>query len=169
MVGSRMLLLWVAALHGCVVGGECDQDAECASDELCWVGRCEPATDRWWNVDIHAAEVGWAHPDGAAWDTDLSPPDLFVEFGLDIDTCLTSYVPDSYEPVWYESCDFFVPYDPVFSVGLWDFDTTVDELATELAWLGTHEFTSLARTAGQEVGFTDESGSIVLWLEVWPE
>jgi hypothetical protein len=160
--------LLLVAWSGCVVREECYQHEDCSGDEFCWYGSCEQATDRYWTVEMVAAEVGWVHPDGLPWDTDSSPPDLYVEFGFDWDLCLTSYVPDDFAPVWYESCDFYVPHSPTLTVDLWDVDGVMDEFATGWTWSGEGDFTALARTAGTETGFVDPSGTIVLWVELWP-
>jgi hypothetical protein len=165
----RSLLLALAPLvAGCVVYVECDRHEDCGSGEMCSHGDCERTTDRTWSVELVAAEVDRVHPDGLPWDTDYSPPDLYAEFGLEWDACLTSYVPDDYAPVWYETCDLYVPDDAVFLLNLWDVDGATDELATSYAWEGTAEFTELARTAGDEVGWVDSSGTIVTWMRLWP-
>jgi hypothetical protein len=119
-------------------------------------------------VEIRAADVGWVHPDGLPWDADFSPPDLYVEFGLPDDACLTSYVPDSFTPAWYEGCEFYVPDDPLFFLDLWDVDGAVDVLATGYTWDGAAAFTELARTSGTEPGFVDSSGTVTTWIELWP-
>jgi hypothetical protein len=114
------LLAPVVALGGsCVVGVACGRDADCGSQQVCFDGGCEDTMGRYWNVDVRRADAGPVHPDGYQWDSDGSPPDLYAEFGLPNDTCLTSYVSNSYDPEWFQSCDFFVPYDPDFFVDLW--------------------------------------------------
>jgi len=165
---SWLLLALAPAGAACVVQVDCLGHEDCDGGEFCWYRSCEPATDRTWNVELVAAEVDWLHPDGMNWDTDGSPPDLYAEFGLEWDACVTSYVPNDYAPVWYESCDFYVPGDAVFLLNLWDVDPTVDELGATYAWEGTGAFTDLARTAGEEVGWVDESGTVVTWMRFWP-
>lgn len=163
--------LWLAPVLGlsqCVVGESCSLDGDCGGEGLCWSGRCEPAMDRYWNVDVRRAEVGPLHPDGAPWDLDGSPPDLYAEFGLPDDSCLTSYVPQSDFPGWFESCDFYVPYDPYFFVELWDVDGATDELGATFDWVGSAAWVSLARTAGHQAAYQDPSGTATLWLRLTP-
>lgn len=165
---SRIALVWLGSA-GCIVHVDpCDTHVECASDELCWDGTCEPAMERAWTVEIAAAEVGAMHPDGNEWDPALGAPDLYAEFGLPWDACITSLLPDMFDPVWYESCDFYIPYGADFFVNLWDADGAVDELGAGYTWDGIDGFVSLARTAGQESGYVDESGTVLLWMTVWP-
>jgi hypothetical protein len=150
-------------------GDRCDVHGDCADDELCWAGECEPAMERDWLVDVVAAEVGWTHPDGEDWDPDDSPPDLYVEFGLDgSEGCFTSYVPEAYDPIWDEQCELYVPEDPIFLVNLWDDDPQEDDFAAGYYWEGSDAFVDLARTAGEEIGVVDETGEIWVWLMVRP-
>jgi hypothetical protein len=156
--------LWML-LAGCEI---CDVHSECSGDQLCWDGVCTAATDRVWNVEVSAAEVGMHHPDGYPWDGVDGPPDLYAEFGLPPDVCFTDVVPQSFDPVWYQSCDFYVPHDPLFAVDLWDVDDAVDELGAAFTWDGTPAWVDLARTAGRESAWVDESSSVVLWMYLEP-
>lgn len=156
-------------LSGCVIRVECERHTDCGSAEMCWDNRCEATTDRFWLVEMVAADVGYAHPDSYAWDEDYSPPDLFAEFGLPDDRCITTIRDNAYTPEWAEVCDFYVPPNPDFVVNLWDADGVYDELATSYEWLGVGEFTALAREAGGVVGFEDDSGTIVTWMMLTPE
>lgn len=156
---------WAAA---CEIAQPCSFHDECGGGEMCWEGVCEQVLDRSWSVEIVAAEVGVNHPDGFEWDESGGPPDLYAEFGLPSDVCDTSTDAQTFNPIWHESCEFHVPYDPVFLVDLWDVDNTVDELGVSYTWDGVHEFTELARTAGHDGGWIDESGTVVLWVSLWP-
>ena len=167
----RLLVLALPALSQCIFyPAECREDAECGGAELCWDRRCEPIVDRYWTIEVVGADVDWLHPDGAPWDTDGSPPDLYTEYGMQGDgTCLTPYVPDTIHPTWLDACDFYVPPNPSFTVDLWDVDDATDEYGTGFEWTGTRAFVELARAAaGQQVAFADPSGTAFLWVELWP-
>lgn len=160
--------LSIALLAACNDPNRCDHHEDCGAEDLCWSGTCAPVTDRPWTIEAVSADVGWAHPDGQAWDVDHSPPDLYVEFGFPTDACVTTFVPDVYDPIWQQSCEFLVPRAPEFYADVWDVDGELDELAASYTWAGTPAFVDLARTAGTEVAFTDESQTVVVWLSLWP-
>ena len=161
-----MLTLTTLAL-GCVP--TCDNHLDCAGDDLCWDGTCTSAFDRDWEVDILSAEVDNVAPDGLPWDSDHSPPDLYADFGLEYgDGCVTSFVPDSFDPVWYESCTFWIPRDSLFFVDLWDVDDHQDTFATTFEWDGNDAWIDLARTAGHDMNYIDPTGTTLLWMSVWP-
>lgn len=167
-LSNALFALFVAAPAGCL-RIECDDHNDCASDEVCWSGSCEPIIGRAWTVEIASASVDIVHPDGMLWDEDGSPPDLYAEFGFTSDACLTSYVPESFDPVWYESCDFYVAGGELFYIDLWDVDLTGDELGTSYEWDGTEAFIALARqTAGLETSYVDPSGTALVWFSLWP-
>jgi hypothetical protein len=158
---------------GCGGGGACYNHQGCDADEVCWDGTCERTTNRSWTFDLVKADVGVVHPDGLAWDEDGTWPDLYVGYGLDWDVCTSAYVPDAIDPVWYQTCDFYVPDDgATFSVELWDADSAADELATRFVWEGPEAFTDLVRVAADPTRdpapLVDPSGTVVLQLEIWP-
>ena len=155
-------------LSSCEVLEPCDVDEECNNGEMCLERVCQSTTDRLWTIEVSSAEVGANHPDGFPWDDGGGPPDLYVEFGPPTDACITSVAPQSYDPVWFESCDFYIPDHPEFYADLWDADGVSDELGASYGWEGTVEFTELARTAGHDAGWIDASGTVVLWLRMWP-
>jgi hypothetical protein len=161
-----MVPLAIAAL-GCIP--PCHNHLDCAHDDVCWESTCIPAFDHEWEVDIVSAEVEQMAPDDRPWDADHTPPDLYTDFGLDgLDACVTSFVPNSFDPVWYEACSFWVPRNPLFYVDLWDVDEPADTFATTWEWDGNDAWVSLARTAGHEMMYIDPTGTTLLWMSVWP-
>jgi hypothetical protein len=164
-------MLWLSPwlLPSCDVVEPCDLDDQCASDEMCLDRVCQRTTRRSWSIEVSSAEVGADHPDGFPWDDNGGPPDLYAEWGVFSDVCATSVDPQTYDPVWFQACDFYVPEDPMFYVDLWDVDGLTDELGASYEWLGPLEFTELARTAGHDAGWVDESGTVTLWLRMWPQ
>ena len=161
-----MLLLTTLAI-GCIP--TCENHLDCNGEEVCWDGTCMSAFDHDWEVDIVSAEVEQVAPDGVQWDSDHSPPDLYADFGLDGgDGCVTSFVPDSFDPVWYESCTFWIPRHSLFFVDLWDVDGHQDTFATTFEWDGDDAWVELARTAGHEIVYIDPTGTTLLWMSVWP-
>jgi hypothetical protein len=167
-----MVLGPLLLLASCEPLRPCDFDDQCSSDEMCLDRVCQSTTGRTWRVEVSSAEVGADHPDGAPWDPSGGPPDLYVEFGLPSDGfCVTSVAPQTNDPVWFETCDIYVPHDPTFFADLWDADGTSptnDDLGASYTWDGDGEFTELARTAGHDAGWIDASGTVVLWLRMWP-
>ena len=161
--------MWTLLLLDLACVPVCDNHLDCAGDDLCWDGTCIHAVDREWEIDIVASEVDQVAPDGAPWDSNHSPPDLYASFGVDKgDGCVTSFVPDSFDPVWYEACDMWIPWDPLFYVDLWDVDDPVDEFATTFEWDGQWPWLDVARTAGHEMTYMDPTGTAMLWMSVWP-
>ena len=161
------MLALSALVFGCIP--PCDNHLDCADDGVCWDGTCVPAFDHEWEIDVVSVEVERTAPDGEPWDPDHTPPDLYVDFGLDGgDGCVTSVVPDAFAPVWYESCNFWIPRHSLFFVDLWDVDGHQDEFATTFEWDGDDAWVELARTAGHEMVYIDPTGTTLLWMSVWP-
>jgi hypothetical protein len=162
-----MIIPTLLSTAGCVIE-PCSFHDECGGGEFCWEGVCEQVYDRTWSVEVVSAEVGATHPDGYDWDPLGGPPDLYAEFGLMPDVCATSVAAQTFNPVWTEACDFYVHRHATFGVDLWDVDSTLDELGASYTWGGEHGFVDLARTAGHDAGWLDESGTVLLWLRLWP-
>ena len=147
----------------------CDDHTDCWDDEICNVDVCEPIFERDWAFEVDAVSVGALHPDGWPWDTDLSAPDLYVEFGFEDDLpCITSQRYDEYDSAWFEVCDFSCPAVPTLYFDLWDFDGEVDEYVTGFQWEGRDDFAYLVRNVPSPVDVVDQTGSVWLTFELWP-
>jgi hypothetical protein len=103
------------------------------------------------------------------WDDDLSPPDLFVDFGFDPgEACVTSVWPNDFEPQWDEYCDLYAPRDPNLYLDVWEADAISDVWVTRLEWRGADAFVGLARQPHAPWYATDPTGTVTVTVEMWP-
>lgn len=161
-------MVWALSLAGCVPD-PCSWDVECGPAALCWLGGCEPILERVWQVDVVAAEVGWSHPEGRAWDEDASPPDLYVELTTGPRSCSTGLVPESTAPVYDGGCPLFLSEHPRLWVTLWDDDGPSSELVARWRFDGRTPVVELALGgAGREVALVDETLTAFVWLTFTP-
>jgi len=163
---SLSLLSSSVLLAGCIVlmprgPRTCEVDGDCAWDEYCSGGDvCVEALDRTWSMTVAAAFVGWSHPDGAAWDVDFSPPDLFAEFGVeDHQACVTAVALDSYDAWWSATCDVFLAREGGLYIDLWEADVTADEFVASWFWGSATEVMDLVRAPDGWSSVTDPSGT----------
>lgn len=123
-------------------------------------------------IIILEALVPQLHPDdGAGWDRDGTPPDLFAEFGIEgVDMCVTNVVADRYDPLFIDSaCDFTLQGNDRLLFELWDDD--FDEEGRDIAELGFQYATQSETELREIITFPGPQnlviGDTVLTIEVF--
>jgi hypothetical protein len=152
-------------LSACGPDRSCDFHRQCAWDEICYAGECEPAFDRYYEIGAATAVVGQEHPDGWPWEPEGGPPDLFVELGNEFSVCATEVDWKDYSPAWWTWCDLWMTHDPLLTIDLWDRDRNVDEWVAGWTWDGAADTIGLARSGGELLAVEDDTRTVV--FEFW--
>lgn len=122
-------------------GDECDRSNDCAWDELCDGGSCEEIFDRRFKITVVDGEASTS----TSWDAGGGAPDLFVVFGFDNDTCVTSIETDSFYPSWRESCTVVFGSGGSFVLDVYDDDVASEDLYLTFEAEGNDEVADLVR------------------------
>ena len=156
-------------LLSCTDGsGECKSSSACEDADLCYEGSCVPALDQTYQINVLRVDVVGSHPDGSSWDSDGTPPDLWVEFGINEgEGCNTETVYNAYSASWDYYCTFVLPTGETFLINVWDSDGTDDEFGAGFYWQN-NQLVELLRASDEPQTVLDKTGLIAVRFEITP-
>ncbi len=115
----------------------CGQHGDCEVGELCVQDKCVSAYTQRFRVEARSATISVTNPaTGNSWDGNGGAPDCYVVFYAGgREAGVTSYVSDSYRPVWNQGVELGLTQTTDVDLKVFDWDDDVGD--TDLVLWGT--------------------------------
>jgi hypothetical protein len=150
------------------VCGPCKESSQCDAASICAAGgACATASGHTYKFTFISGKVPSTDESGAAWDAFGGAPDPKVTVYVnDKAVGSTSYVSDTFEPVWNETVTTVLKAGDSVELGVWDIDTS------EHDWIDGVKFKSWLATVkagGLKSGPIYEGSKVSLTYSITPK